>query len=117
MFKFNAKFDMDPREQILGKRGLNERGRVQMFIDNEVLKLSEPYTPRKTGALSGSGRASTVIGSGLVTWNAIHSKTQYYKYGDSRRYDPLRGGHWFDRMKADHRDDIVRGSRKAAGAT
>lgn len=116
MFSFTTRFEMKPASSIIAARGLNAGGRVQQFVDNAVLAYSEPYTPLITGTLSKSGMSSTVIGSGLVTWNCFYARFQYYKYGDTRSYDPMRGGHWFERMKADRRDEILDGARRMAGA-
>ena len=116
MFSFHANLDMQPTSVILARRGLEEGGRVQQYIDSEVLRLSEPYTPHVTGTLSRSGAGSTVVGSGTVVWGCFYAPYQYYLYGDTRSYDPMRGGHWFERMKADHREEIVRGAQRMAGA-
>lgn len=115
MFSFNAKFELNPIPSILAQRGLEDGGRVQRYIDSEVLRLSEPYTPHVTGTLSKSGAGSTIVGSGLVTWGCFYAPYQYYLYGDSRSYDPMRGGHWFGRMKADRREEIVQGAQRMAG--
>nr|DAG49085.1 MAG TPA: Minor capsid protein [Caudoviricetes sp.] len=29
----------------------------------------------------------------------------------------MRGGHWFERMKTDHKDQILDGARRMAGAS
>ena len=117
MFSFSTKFEMAPASDIIAARWLNAGGRVQQFVDNAVLTHAEPYTPLVTSTLSKSGRASTVIGSGMVTWNCFYARFQYYKYGDTRSYDPMRGGHWFERMKTDHKDQILDGARRMAGAS
>lgn len=87
---------------------------AQKFVDSEVLRLSSPYIPFKTGMLIKSGALGTVIGSGEVQYIAPYSSYQYYKTAQSRSYDPQRGGMWFERMKADHKDAILRGAKKYA---
>lgn len=89
--------------------------RAQQFVDSEVLRLSSPYVPFRTGMLDKSGTLGTQIGSGEVNWIAPYAAAQYYNTADSRGYDAQRGGHWFERMKADHRDEIVRGAKKLGG--
>jgi hypothetical protein len=43
---------------------------AQKFVDSEVLRLCEPYTPLLTGMLIKSGTLGTDIGSGTVQWIA-----------------------------------------------
>lgn len=71
----------------------------QKLIDSEVLRLSAPLIPMRTGTLIRSGQLGTVIGSGEVRYTAPYSRKQYHTK-QSRGYDPRRGGLWFDRMKA-----------------
>ena len=88
--------------------------RAQKFLDSEVLRTTSPYVPRRTGALEESGIRGTVPGTGEVVWNAPYADKQY-KTLESRSYDPQRGGQWFERSKADHKDEWLRGTKKIAG--
>lgn len=81
-----------------------------------------------TGALEKSGPLSTDIGSGEVIWNTPYARYQYYgkvmvgsppktvtdtdlKYHGGG----MRGKMWFERMKADHKNEIIEGAAKLAG--
>lgn len=89
---------------------------AQSYVDSEVLRLSEPYTPLQTGMLVKSGTLGTDIGSGVVQWIAPYARLQYYasrKPGSET--GPLRGPHWFERMKQTYRDQIITGARRIAG--
>lgn len=97
-----------------GKQKTEQFSRAQKFVDSEVLRLDAPYMPMKTGALIKSGQLGTVVGSGEVNYVAPYAAPQYWKTAQSRSYDPQRGGMWFERMKADHKDEIIRGARKLA---
>lgn len=101
--------------QGFGSMWTGRFNRAQQFVDSEVLRLSSPYVPFRTGMLDKSGTLGTQIGSGEVNWIAPYAAAQYYNTADSRSYDAQRGGHWFERMKADHRDEIVRGAKKLGG--
>lgn len=95
----------------VARRGLEVGGRVQKFIDSEVIRLSEPYTPMDTGYLKNSApRLGTQIGSGKVVYQAPYAKRQYYEH----RGRGMRGGKWFERMKLDRRDEILRGAQAIA---
>lgn len=117
-----------------------EGGPVQQFIDSEVLRLMVPYTPMDTGAMIQSAIAGTVIGSGKIEYNSPYARYLYYGevYGPnipkkengiivgywsppkkqptgrpltySTERHPLAGKLWFERMKADHKDDILKGA-------
>nr|WP_300183081.1 minor capsid protein [uncultured Agathobaculum sp.] len=113
---------------------------VQSYVDSEVLRYSAPYTPFQVGTLIKSGTLGTEIGSGTVSYIAPYSRYLYYgevygpniPLGDNGFYSPIapkqptgrklqfagaprRGAFWFERMKADHKDDILAGARKIAG--
>lgn len=84
--------------------------KAQCFVDSEVLRLSDPFTPRLTGALIKSGTLGTVIGSGEVSYNSPYARRQYYEHSGQG----LRGPKWFERMKAAHKDKIMEGAEKIA---
>jgi len=103
---------------------------AQTYVDSEVLRLSEPYVPFQSGMLKLSGQLGTVIGSGLVVYNAPYAKYQYYGYVMAGRAPkqltdklisyhgaPKRGKLWFERMKADHKESIITGARRRAGGS
>lgn len=126
------------------KQMLSTGGEVQKFVDSEVLKLMVPYTPMDTGNLIKSAIASTVIGSGKIQYNAPYAKYLYYGvvYGPnipifengtligfrsppkkestgrplqySTEKHPLAGKLWFERMKADYKEDILKGAKAIA---
>ena len=90
---------------------------AQMFVDSEVLRLSEPFTPLRTGTLIKTGILGTDIGSGKVQWIAPYARSQYYfgRLPGASQTGPLRGRFWFERMKALHGEKIVAGAKKLAG--
>lgn len=124
----NFRVNMNSIAQLLSERGLASGGRVQMFIDNEVLRRSNPYMPMQTGLLQKSGILGTKIGSGEVSYNSPYARYLYYgrvMVGRAPKQltekdityhgAPRRGKLWFERMKADHIGGILRGAGKAAG--
>ncbi len=99
--------------------------KAQIYIDNEVLRLSEPYIPMQSGMLKKLGILGTVPGSGEVVWNGPYARYLYYgklmvgrapkKLTDKNltyHGAPKRGAFWFERMKADKRGQILRGAAK-----
>lgn len=95
----------------------NDFSAAQKFVDSEVLRLSDPYVPMQTGTMKRSGISGTVVGSGEVRYQTPYVRRQYYNGrspGTSNR-GPLRGRLWFERMKADHKDEILQGAKGKAG--
>ena len=88
--------------------------RVQVFIDNEVLRKCDPYVPMDTGMLKKSGILGTVVGSGEVIYIAPYARIQYYnnKGTGNNNKSGLRGPYWFERMKADHKNQIFEDAKK-----
>lgn len=88
--------------------------RVQVFIDNEVLRKCDPYVPMDTGTLKKSGILGTVVGSGEVIYIAPYARIQYYnnKGTGNNNKSGLRGPYWFERMKADHKNQIFEDAKK-----
>lgn len=109
---FKTKLIIHDINKSIAKRGLESQGKVQQYIDSEVLRLSDPYIPMDTGELKRSGTRSTKIGSGKVVWNTPYARRQYYE----NKGKGLRGKMWFERMKGNHRDQILNGAAKIAGA-
>lgn len=121
--------------------------RAQEYIDKTCIRLMEPYTPMRTGALTGSVRLGTVIGSGELRYLSPYARYLYYgeifgpnipitegkqvvgyfsPKGKRKRptgrpltystaKHPQAGKLWFERMKADHGDEIREGAEKIAG--
>lgn len=118
-------------DRILQDRGLNPGGRVQKYIDSECLRLCEPFIPRDIAALSqggsliDSGITNTVIGTGELKWRTPYARRWYYNVANfqqnagGRAYiggqtGPGRGSYWFERMKNQHKDDIIKGANEMA---
>lgn len=136
--RVNTRIELDNINNILRRRGLEARGRVQKILDSEVLRLSEPYTPFHVGDLRNSGMRGTTLGSGKVVWNSPYAKFLYYgkvmigmasgspwaRKGEKKiktnrdlTYNdaPKRGAFWFERMKTDHLNDLLNTIARAVG--
>lgn len=91
-------------------------GRAQKFLDSEILRLSEPFTPLRVGMLIKSGILGTHIGSGLVQWVAIYARRNYYRAKPpGTETGPLRGPFWFERMKKVYGKTLVKGAKNMMG--
>jgi len=110
-----TRFIIHDIQKSIAKRGLEAQGRVQQFIDSEVLRLCDPYVPMDTGHLKGSGTRHTRIGSGRVIYKTPYARRMYYNPQYNFQGAPMRGAYWFERMKANHKEEILKGAAKIAG--
>ncbi len=101
--------------------------KAQIFVDSEVLRLSDPLTPMRSKELIRSGMRATDVGSGLVEYRTPYARYHYYGKlmvgrapkrltNKSMTYQgaPQRGPKWFERMKVQHKKDILKGAGKIA---
>lgn len=97
MFSVSFGFDLP---EVLKSHNLEDNGKVQQVIDSEVLRLNADYVPFDTGALRDSGTAHTEIGSGVVQYQTVYARRQYYipmTHGNGGN----RTDYWFEHMKQD----------------
>ncbi|MFV0344212.1 MAG: minor capsid protein [Anaerocolumna sp.] len=136
---FHGHLEINPTDTLLKARGIEPGGRVQKFVDQESIRYMDPLTPRLNGLLTKSVTLGTVIGSGELEYTSPYARYHYYgklmvspttgspfaSKGEKKvltdrdmEYNgaPQRGPFWFERMKADHKEDILDGARKVAGA-
>ncbi len=137
--EFNGRLEIKPTDLLLKKRGLQDMGPVQKFIDNECIRLMKPYTPFKSGVLEKSATIGTKIGSGEIHQIAPYARYLYYgklmvsaitgsswaRHGEKKvltgtdlKYDDTAhsqaGKMWFERMKADRKQEILKGAQEIA---
>ncbi|MGN0610055.1 MAG: minor capsid protein [Oscillospiraceae bacterium] len=113
-------FTIKSTEQLLRERGLNKGGKVQKFIDSEVIRCMDPFTPFRSGTLKKSATLGTVIGSGLIKYTAPYARRNYYENAGRGTEGIQKGGRrgrkWFERMKLVYLSSILSGAAKIAGA-
>lgn len=144
-FEINARLELDDLDDILARRGLQPGGKVQKVVDEAVLRYCAPKVPFDTGYLIRSAITASAIGEGLIVYATPYARYLYYgevygpnipifeggelagfrspkgqkKHPTGRpltyRGAPERGAYWFERMKAEHKDDIVQEAAAAAG--
>lgn len=131
----DVKLDMPSTEELLRRNGLQIGGNVQKLIDNECMRYMVDYMPRRqAGELAHMMVMATVIGSGQIDTpgpyaHYLHEGILYVSpstgspwakkgeikvsKGKELTYAgaPMRGKKWFDRMKADHKDDILQAAQ------
>lgn len=94
--------------------------RKQVQVDTDVVRHMEPYTPKKSGKKIDIGATGSPRGSGTVSYKSSIARENYYQNlgtgvggMNAKKSRGLRGKRWFERMKADHKDDILKGAQNA----
>jgi hypothetical protein len=135
----NYRLQMKSIAQLCQERGIVVNGKTQKFIDQEVIRLMDPYSPNLSGTMIKTATLGTRIGSGEINQTAPYARYQYYgklmvssitgsawSHGESKvltdkdlehntSKNALAGPFWFERMKADKKEQILRGAQKVAG--
>ena len=130
-----VQFNVKDKETLLRNHGLQEGGPVQKLVDNETMRYMGDYMPRRqAGELEHMMVMATVIGSGQIdipgpyahylhegilyvspTTGSSWAKKNEIKVPTDQELTyagaPMRGKKWFDRMKADHKDDILQAAQ------
>lgn len=115
IFTFTLKTVYMDEPEIIKSRGIDKGGKVQQFIDSEVLRRCQPYVPMDTGEIIRSGIRETKIGSGEVKYYTPYARKWYYREAKFQGA-PKRGTYWFERMKNEGgKEAILRGAKKLAG--
>lgn len=117
-------------QTIYRSLGLEEKGKVQAFLDKTVVDNLRRYVSRKSGAQEKSIPMSTNYGSGKVIINVPYARFQaegkvmigvkshspWARKGERKvvtsknltyHSEKLRGKHPFERMKADKKQSIL----------
>lgn len=130
-----VEFNISTAETIKRNHGLQPGGSVQKLVDGECMRYMSDYMPRRqAGELEHMMVMATVIGSGQIdipgpyahylhegilyvspTTGSAWAKKNEIKIPTDQELTyagaPMRGKKFFDRMKADHKDDILQAAQ------
>lgn len=126
-------------KSTFGKENTERFTTVQKYVDSECIKLMVPYTPMRNGILQKGAVLGTKIGSGEIHYNIPYARYQYYgklmvssitgsafaARGESKvltekdlvynkARHPLAQRLWFETMKHNHKEQILRGAAAIA---
>ena len=84
------------------RRVTGDLERKQKILDALVLRDSNLFCPKDTGALQNSAVIHTVIGSGEVVWQTPYAARQYFNWKGIRGHNrnPRATSKWFETAKA-----------------
>lgn len=86
--------------------GLEDKGKVQKYLDNKVIMYLQEYVSYKTGTQEKSIRLTSDPGSGKVHINVPYAEYQAYSKRIKKRVGK-RGTRPFERMKSDEGSRIL----------
>lgn len=111
---FEVKLDINPVTKVLSDRGLDSNGETQKFFTQEVYRLSDPYTPFRTGVLK---QGAVTLGNSYIDYNASYAERMWNAVGKNINYQgaPMRGKMWTMRMWADRKEEIIQSLLRKAG--
>lgn len=126
-------------KSTFGKENTERFTTVQKYVDSECIRLMVPYTPMRNGILQKGAVLGTKIGSGEIHYNIPYARYQYYgklmvssitgsafaARGESKvltekdlvynkARHPLAQRLWFEAMKHNHKEQILRGAAAIA---
>ena len=106
--KFNARLELSATSDMLKKRGLVPGGRVQTYIDSEIIRYCDTLVPVDTHTLRKTAKTYSEIGYGTIKYVTPYAKKQYYTNS---------GKLWFERMKERYKEQILQGAIRISGET
>ncbi len=90
-----------------GRKKEETADKLQVFIDNTVVRHMDAYVPFRTGVLKKSVILGSRMGSGVLKYIAPYSFRRYYLAGQ-QHIRGQRGSKWFHRMWAARKETIIR---------
>ena len=95
-----------------GQQRSSDFNEGQEFVDSETIRRMAPFTPLDSSFLAKSPNLLTVLGSGTITQATPYARRWYYTPANFSGA-PMRGNHWFERMKNQGgKEAILRGLQK-----
>lgn len=70
---YGCKLSLDTRK-LMNRLGIEERGRVQRVVSEEILRLCDPYVPLSEGYLRDTGH---VENNSEIVWNGPYAHYMY----------------------------------------
>lgn len=109
MIEFNG-LQMNPDFTVKSE---NQFRQAQNYVDKEVIRRLEDYTPIAMQRFKNHGKMSKahkVDKPGVIINTEPTARKEYYtNRGLSSKDGHNRGKFWLERMKADHKADILKG--------
>jgi len=98
-----TKLKMLNAKEVIQKYELYPQGKTQLFWDNQLLMVSDPYTPFRTGAL----KNTVYTTGGELKYIMPYARRMWY--GDNFNFNgaPMRGSRWVQRAYQDNEAQLI----------
>jgi hypothetical protein len=99
VMEFQVKINID--ESKLKHKQESAREMAQYALDNQVLKDSNFFIPKREHYLEASGEMHSRLGDGHIEWKTPYARRLYYnpQYNFSHDVNPNAQGLWFEAAK------------------
>ena len=99
MIKAKVKVSFPKAQAVIKKIGLHRGGRVQEFVDTEIVRGCDDYVPKDVGNLRDSvyTNAKGKFGDGKLTWDIYGNENGRNTWNDTTSHfqdAPMRGPFW-----------------------
>lgn len=109
-----ARLDMD--DVSLNARFKRNTKEAQVYLDNEVIKDTDPYVPADSLDLARSALSDSNIGEGKVIYGEGYAGAQYYsKPHKSKDMHPMAQQQWFEESKSVNKKKWIQGVKVIGG--
>lgn len=115
MFKANVAVNIDP--STIFARAQGDMKTAQKWLDERIVKDSNPFVPFDTGLLAGSPGRATQFGSGRIVYDEPYARRLYRgeHFTFSRDKHPKATHHWTEKAKSIFLDSWGWGVAKILG--
>lgn len=89
--------------------------KAQLWLDNEIVKDSEPFVPFLSGDLNKSPyKVGSVKGDGKIIYNEPYAAKMYYgeDFNFTKTFHSLAGPYWFEKAKVINEQRWIDGVNK-----
>ncbi len=96
---------------MLDDVGLAPGGRVQTMLNNEILRISDPFVPFDTGNLKNKGAIEP--SNTAISYDTPYARRMWY--GDNFNFQgaPIRGSRWVERAWAIDGNEVISNINRA----
>ena len=107
MSRVKVHFDIP---QTIIDLGLAPGGKMQMFFNNELIRVADPFVPMDLGTLKNS--AMIEPGGLAISYNTPYAVKWYFTEANFQG-SPIRGTRWVERAWSVNRDEIINAMQSA----
>lgn len=106
MVYHDIEINLPGAQEVIDRFGLGAGGKGQMFFTNELLRISDAYTPFDIGTLKNTATIGT--SGDFIQYNTVYARRLWYGDGFNFKGAPIRGSRWVSRAFMDNQEAIIK---------